>query len=98
MDQLKPYLDVFSSVRTVAKELASLNRQQLGALSIFVSYFAVIIWLFGVVFKSIEAASTPSPGFQRTAGRRIAFWALTAISFEHTWWCEARSIFFHYLS
>ncbi|RXW20061.1 hypothetical protein EST38_g5802 [Candolleomyces aberdarensis] len=65
-------------------EVAALAPQQLLALGIFTSYFALILWLFTRVLDSIQIASS-----QNERGRKSSlidlFWILTAASFAHTW-------------
>ncbi len=64
-----------------------MENARLFALSILVSYFLVIICLFGVIlnsFRGLVGAASKS--------KVLAFSTLTVASFAHTWFCTC---FFH---
>ncbi|KAF5319784.1 hypothetical protein D9611_012885 [Ephemerocybe angulata] len=65
--------------------LGSLSPQQLLALSVFSSYFLLILWLFSRVLESISLTSSKNKDPSRRASKISLFWGLTIGSFAHTW-------------
>lgn len=74
------------STTATLTRLLTLTRQELVALSIFVSYFLLIISLFVLIGRSLLRQAQHASESQKTKAKW--FWCFALISFVYTWNCE----------